>query len=228
LAKAVNQEHVEFLAKNLQKDQRLIYPNTNSGYGKGQGLAHCTEETPLVPISVYGITKCEAEKAVLDVGGTTFRLATVFGISPRMRLDLLVNDFVLRARRDKFLVLFEPHFKRNYIHVDDVVHAFTMMTYRSMGDEDHLVRGQAFNLGLSDANLSKMELAEIIKKYVPDLNIFVAEFAKDPDQRNYIVSNEKIEKLGFKPRFTLDNGVSELLQYYPVFDRIVNAGFTNL
>ncbi len=228
LAKAINQDHIQFLVKNLSKNQRILGPMTNSLYGKGQGTVHCNEESPVDPISVYSKTKYEAEKSVIDVGGTSLRLATLFGISSRFRSDLLVHDFVIRAKRDKFLVLFESHFVRNYIHIRDAASAFEMMINKSFGSEESSVRGQVFNLGLSDANLTKMELALKIKEHVPELNIFESEFAKDVDKRNYLVSNSKIEKLGFKAKFSLDDGIRELLQYYPVIEKICNKDFTNL
>jgi nucleoside-diphosphate-sugar epimerase len=214
LAQGVNCDHVKFITHEATKNQIIIYPNSNSGYGLGQGDVHCTEESPLDPISHYGRTKCAAEQSVLDQGGTSLRLATVFGASYRQRLDLLVNDFVYRAKSDGFLVLFEKHFKRNYIHVKDVVGAFMFMMNQSI--TGRTVYGQAYNVGLSSANLSKHELALKIKEWLPDLVILCEEFKKDKDKRNYIVSNEKIEKLGWKPRYTLDDGIHELIQAYPM------------
>lgn len=226
MASDVNEGHVEYLASTKSPNQIICYPNSNSGYGVGTDGV-CTEETPLKPISHYGRTKCAAEDAVLAAGGTSLRLATVFGISPRMRLDLLVNDFTYRACKDKFLVLYEAHFNRNYVHVKDVAEAFTFILnkYDSLADK---LKGQAFNLGLSSANLSKLQLAQKIQEYVPDLNIMCAEVGTDPDQRNYIVSNDKIESLGFRPRYTLDEGIKELIKYNKVFRRVDSAGFTNL
>lgn len=211
-ANAVNKDHVVRIAERCKStDKKVLYPNTNSGYGLGLGSLHCTEETPLTPISTYGKTKCAAEKSVLDCGGIAFRLATVFGVSPRMRLDLLVNDFTYKAVTDGYVVLFEKDFKRNYIHVHDVACAFCHMivNYKKY-------QGQAFNLGLSSANLSKWELCQKIKEQVPGFSIQVDEIRKDPDQRNYIVSNEKIEATGWQPEMTLEAGISELLNAYKV------------
>jgi nucleoside-diphosphate-sugar epimerase len=193
----------------------LIFPTTNSGYGIGEKGKFCTEETPLRPISIYGKLKCDAEKAILDSGhGLTFRLATAFGASPRMRMDLLVNDFVYRAVYDRFVVLFEAHFKRNFIHVRDVAKAFIhgMNNFEAM-------KGQAYNVGLSDANISKLELCEEIKKHVSDFYFVEAAVGEDPDKRDYIVSNEKIEKTGFKPDVSLSMGIGELVKAYQVLKR---------
>jgi nucleoside-diphosphate-sugar epimerase len=212
---SINFGAVDLLLQLRSSDQRLIYPNTNSGYGLGAGEAFCTEETPLNPISVYGQTKCQAEQAVLDAGNSiTFRLATVFGTSPRMRLDLLVNDFVYRAANDGFVVLFEAHFKRNYIHVRDVARAFMHAM-----DNFHSMQGEAYNIGLSDANLSKQELCERIQRFVPNFHFVEAALGEDPDKRNYIVSNAKIEATGFQPAHSLDAGIKELLKAYQVVKR---------
>lgn len=211
-AQSVNVGALNTLLDLRASDQIIIYPTTNSGYGIGQGDIACTEETPLRPISLYGRTKCEAEQRVLDSGNSiTLRLATVFGVSPRMRLDLLVNDFTYRAMSDGFVVLFQPHFKRNFIHVRDVCAAFCHCI-------DHFtsMRDQPYNLGLSDANLSKLELCEHIKRFVPHFYFMEAPLAEDPDQRNYIVSNDKIESTGFKARYSLDDGIRELLKAYQV------------
>lgn len=220
-ATSLNFESIKLINKLRSKDQLILYPNTNSGYGIGTDGQFCTEETPLNPISLYGKTKVDAEMLLLDSGNAlTFRLATVFGIAPRMRIDLLVNDFTWRAFNDKFVVLFEGHFKRNFIHVKDVAKAFIhgIENYDKMKDN-------AYNVGLSSANLSKIELCEIIKKYVPDFVVMQAEYAKDKDQRNYIVSNEKIEKTGYKPDIDLDLGIQELLKGYKM---LKNNNFTNL
>jgi nucleoside-diphosphate-sugar epimerase len=160
------------------------------------------------------VTKCEAEKAVLEGGGTSLRLATVFGLSPRMRVDLLVNDFVYRSLNDGFLALFEKHFKRNFIHVRDVCRAFIFMI--NQGDK---VKGNAFNVGLSSANLSKYELALKIKEYLPELVIFEDDFKQDPDKRNYIVSNAKLEGLGWKPEYSLDDGIKEIIKGFRMLYR---------
>jgi nucleoside-diphosphate-sugar epimerase len=212
---SINFGAVDLLLQLRSREQRVIYPNTNSGYGLGAGEAFCTEETPLKPISVYGQTKCQAEQAVLDAGNSiTFRLATVFGTSPRMRLDLLVNDFVYRAANDGFVVLFEAHFKRNYVHVRDVARAFM----HAMDNFDGM-QGEAYNIGLSDANLSKQELCERIQRFVPNFYFVEAAVGEDPDKRNYIVSNAKIEATGFQPTHSLDAGIKELLKAYQVVKR---------
>lgn len=214
-AASVNVGAVRTLLRLRSREQRVLFPNTNSGYGLGQGDQRCTEETPLQPISVYGRTKCEAEQAVLDAGNSiTFRLATVFGISPRMRLDLLVNDFTYRAVTDGFVVLFEAHFKRNYIHVRDVAHAFLHAI-----DHFEPMRERPYNVGLSEANLSKKELCERIQRHVPQFYITEAALREDPDKRNYIVSNERIEATGYAPRVSLDDGIRELIKGYKVIRR---------
>ena len=214
-ARATILEAIKTINSACNDQQKIIYPTTNSGYGIGQENIECTEETPLMPISLYGQLKVAAEKLILDRGNSvTLRLATVFGTSPRMRLDLLVNDFVYRAVTDKFIVLFEAHFKRNYIHIRDVVRAFLHV----MDNFESMV-GQPYNVGLSDANLSKFELCEEIKKQLPDFFFHCAEVGKDPDQRNYIVSNTKIEKTGFKPRHSLQEGISELIKAYQIIRR---------
>jgi nucleoside-diphosphate-sugar epimerase len=215
MACSLNVGAVELLLSLRNNDQKVIYPNTNSGYGLGLGASECTEESPLQPISLYGRTKCEAEQMVLDAGNSvTFRLATVFGVSPRMRLDLLVNDFTHRAVTDGFVVLFEAHFKRNYIHVRDVARAFMHAI-----DNFETMKGEPYNVGLSEANLSKLELCERIKQFVPKFYITEAHIGEDPDKRNYIVSNAKIEATGFKPAHALDAGIQELIKGYQVIRR---------
>ena len=195
---------------SLSPDTKVIFPNTNSGYGIGQEDIFCTEETPLKPISFYGRLKCEAEKTLIDrCDAVVFRLATVFGCSPRMRLDLLVNDMVYRAVNDGYILLYEAHYKRNYIHILDVAGAF--IHGMDHWDEMH---GQVYNAGLSNANLSKLELCQEIKKQVPEFTIYKDGKGKDPDQRNYIVSNEKLEKTGWKPTKTLPDGIAELIKAY--------------
>lgn len=222
-ATAVNRDHVVHIADRCRSsDKMILYPNTNSGYGLGLGTTYCTEETPLTPISTYGKTKCAAEESVLNCGGIAFRLATVFGVSPRMRLDLLVNDFTYKAVTDGYVVLFEKDFKRNYIHVHDVACAFCHMIVNY-----NKYRGQVFNLGLSSANLSKWELCHKIKEQVPGFSIQVDEIRKDPDQRNYIVSNEKLESTGWQPKVSLEDGISELLNAYKVIVPI-SKKFTNV
>ena len=214
-AQTILVDAVKLIVDLSSKEQRIIFPTTNSGYGIGEKGKFCTEETPLRPISIYGRLKCDAEKAVLDSGhGITLRLATAFGASPRMRLDLLVNDFVYRAVYDRFVILFEAHFKRNFIHTRDVAKAFIhgLNHFEKMKNE-------AYNVGLSDANLSKMELCEEIKKYVPDFYFVEAAVGEDPDKRDYIVSNEKIEKTGFKPDMSLSSGIAELVKTYQILKR---------
>lgn len=209
-ARSVNQEAVQALVARTSPDQRVVYPTTNSGYGIGQAGTFCTEETPLRPISLYGVTKVEAEKAVLDRGnGVSLRLATVFGMSPRMRIDLLVNDFTHRAVNDGALVVFEGHFKRNYIHIRDVAKGFLHAL-----DNHGAMKGQAYNLGLSSANLSKLELCEAIKRHVPRFTYLEAPIGEDPDKRNYIVSNAKLEATGWMPDWSLDAGIQELIRGY--------------
>lgn len=223
LTTETNEEAIKWLTKVTSKDQLIIYPTTNSGYGIGQDGIYCTEETPLKPISLYGHTKVNAEDALLNYGNAvTLRLATVFGISPRMRLDLLVNDFTYKAFKEKYIVLFESHFKRNYIHIRDVVKTMIF----AIQNRDKMI-GEPFNVGLSEANLSKMELCKKIQEYVPDFFITESEINQDPDKRNYIVSNEKLEALGWKPQHSLDSGIKELLKAYPIIENSNNL-FTNL
>jgi nucleoside-diphosphate-sugar epimerase len=194
----------------VSKTQLVVIPTTNSGYGIGESGKFCTEETPLRPISLYGITKVEAEKAVLDAGnGISLRLATVFGMAPRLRLDLLVNDFTYRAVTDRTVVLFEAHFKRNYIHIRDVAGAFVHAV-----EHFEAMRGQPYNVGLSSANLSKLELCQRIKQQVPQFLYLEAPVGEDPDKRDYIVSNDKIEQTGWRPQHTLDTGIGELVRGY--------------
>lgn len=214
-AKSIIVDAVKMILDLRSKNQIIIYPTTNSGYGIGQKGVFCTEETPLKPVSLYGKLKVEAEKSLLDSGNcVTLRLATAFGISPRMRLDLLVNDFTYRAVTDRFLVLFEAHAKRNYIHVRDVAKAFIHCL-----NNFERVKNEPYNVGLSDANLSKLELCEEIKKQVPDLYFTEAKIGEDPDKRDYIVSNEKIEKTGYKPDYSIQKGIAELIKGYQVIKR---------
>ena len=194
------------------KDQVIIFPTTNSGYGIGQEGIYCTEKTPLNPVSLYGRLKVGIENVLLDDGNCiSLRLATVFGISPRMRLDLLVNDFTYRAVTDRFIVLFESHFKRNYIHVWDVAKAFIHCL-----DNFSAMKGEPYNVGLSEANLSKLELCQEIQKQVPEFYLVEAEIGEDPDKRNYLVSNEKIEGTGFRPSISLQDGIAELIKGYQI------------
>jgi len=216
-ATTTNKDAIFMMMKYLDKDQVVIMPTTNSAYGTGD---FCTEESPLNPISRYAIDKVEVEKVLMDhSNATSLRLATVFGMSPRMRIDLLVNDMTYRAVYDGFVVLFESHFKRNYIHVRDVVYAFKMAIAQKT------MRGQIYNVGLSSANVSKRELCDIIKTYVPRFEIVEAEIGKDKDQRNYVVSNDKIELEGFIPHFSLNNGIQELLKG---FTMIKNTKYGNV
>jgi nucleoside-diphosphate-sugar epimerase len=213
--KQVNQESAEFLASKVSKDQIVIYATTNSGYGLGQHVGgkavYCTEETPLKPISLYGETKCAAEKALMQNGNaTSFRLATVMGVSRKMRMDLLVNDFTWRAWNDKFIVLFESHFLRNFVHIKDVTRAM------SLAIKTPSMQGQVYNVGNTSSNVNKMDLCLAIKKHVPDFFITTSEINKDPDQRNYIVSNDKLEALGWKPQFSLDDAIQEVLMACPI------------
>lgn len=210
LAKQVNFDAIVEVERMRSKDQLVIYPNTNSGYGTSTGEVYCTEETPLNPISVYGRTKCDAELALLDSENViTFRLATVFGASPRMRIDLLVNHFTYCAVIDGYLVVFEKDFKRNYVHIRDVADA---MIY-AMNNSTKMV-GKPYNLGLDDANLSKQELCEKITQYVPKFFVHYAEIGEDPDKRNYIVSNDRLRQAGFEAKRNLDDGIQELIKAY--------------
>lgn len=214
-AQTVIFDAVYMLLELRSREQRIIFPTTNSGYGIGQEDIYCTEETPLNPISLYGRLKAEIEELLLDDGNCiTFRLATAFGISPRMRLDLLVNDFTYRAVTDRFVVLFEAHFKRNYIHVRDVVRAFIHGL-----DNFDAMQGRAYNVGLDDANLSKLELCREIQKQVPDFYFVESEIGEDPDKRNYIVSNARMAGTGFVPEVSLREGIAELVKGYQIIRR---------
>ena len=214
LAKVINTTQISTLVKNISKDQKIIFPVTNSGYGVGKKDIYCDETSPLNPLSLYGRTKVDAEKKLLDNGNTVcFRLATVFGTSARMRMDLLVNDFVYRAHRDKFIVLFEANFKRNFIHIRDVSEAFIFAI-----NHYSELKGETYNLGLSNANLSKKELCQKIQKYQKKFIYFESNLDVDPDKRDYIVSNKKIEKKGWKSKFSLDFGINELLNFYKWFN----------
>ncbi len=213
-AQAILLDAILDMIKIKSKSQMVIFPTTNSGYGIGEKGKHCTEETPLRPISLYGRLKSDAEQAILADGGITWRLATAFGVAPRMRLDLLVNDFTYRAVYDRFVVLFEAHFNRNYIHVRDISKAFV----HGLNNFDKM-KGQTYNVGLSDANLTKLQLCQEIKKQVPDFYFVEATIGEDPDKRDYIVSNEKIEKTGYKPDVSLTAGITELIKAYQVIKR---------
>lgn len=217
-ARAINLDAIVMLLKNAAKSQKFISPTTNSGYGIGQAGVFCTEETPMNPVSLYGVLKVELEQALLAAGAVSLRLATVCGVSPRMRLDLLVNDFTYRAVTDRFVVLFEAHFKRNYIHVRDVARAFLHAL-----DHFDQMQGQPYNVGLSDANLSKMELCLEIQKQLPDFTIMEAPVGRDPDQRNYIVSNAKIEATGYRPQVSIQQAIAELIRGYQILRRNQHA-----
>ena len=220
-ANQVNKEANLWLINQLSKNQQLLFPTTNSGYGVGKPGEYCTEKSPLNPISQYGREKVEVEKHFMKFENViSFRLATVFGVSQRLRMDLLVNDFTYRAYRDGFLVLFEENFRRNYIHIRDVANAFLFGI-----DNFDLMKGNAFNVGLSSANLTKRQLAEKIKNHLPNLYIYSAEIGEDPDKRDYLVSNDKLEKVGWVPKVTLDMGIQELLK---AFRQLKSSGYTNI
>ena len=218
----VNYEQIRNIVEWVGKNQMVLMPNTNSQYGSS--LDMITEESPFNPLSLYAQTKCDAEKALLDSGnGIALRLATVFGMSHRMRMDLLVNDFVYKAITDGVLVLFESHFIRNFIHVRDIANTFLFMI-----ENYEKCNNNAFNVGLTSANLNKKQLADVIKTFVPDLVIIENEFKKDFDQRNYLVSNEKLESQGWLPIFTLEDGIQELIKGYKLIRKFKDKDFTNL
>jgi nucleoside-diphosphate-sugar epimerase len=216
-AETVNREAIRLICKLASPQQQVLMPVTNSGYGIGEKGKECTEESPLKPISLYGTTKVEAEQAILDrENSISFRLATVFGVSPRMRIDLLVNDFVYRAVNDRAVVLFEGHFKRNYVHVRDVARVFLhgMENFENM-------KGKPYNVGLDDANLSKIELCAKIKEHIPSFVYLEAPIGEDPDKRDYIVSNARLAATGFKPEWSLDRGIKELIKAYTIMKNSV-------
>ncbi len=220
-AQTTNEDAVRMICSLASKEQRIIIPVTNSGYGIAEKDKFCTEEMPLKPISLYGVTKMNAEKAVLDRGNSiSFRLATVFGMSPRMRLDLLVNDFVHRAVTDRAVVVFEGHFKRNYIHIRNVVRAFlhAIQNFESM-------QGRPYNVGLEEANLSKLELCEVIRKHIPSFVFLQAPIGEDPDKRDYIVSNQRILATGYTTEWGLDRGIEELMKGYTI---LRNSVYSNV
>ncbi len=220
-ATTINHDAISLMLRLLSKEQIVLMPTTNSAYGTGDENNYCNEDSPLRPISQYAIDKVEVEKELMEhANAISFRLATVFGMSPRMRIDLLVNDFTYRAVNDGCVVLFESHFKRNYIHVRDVSRVFQHAL-----NNFEIMKGEIFNVGLSDANVSKKELCEHIQKQLPKFLFIEEAVGKDPDQRNYIVSNEKIEATGFKPKFSLDHGVSELIKGYTM---IKNTRYGNV
>ena len=220
-ATTINHDSIDMMLKMISKDQLILMPTTNSAYGSGDKNNFCTEESPLNPISKYAIDKVEVEKKLMQhPNAISFRLATVFGMSPRMRIDLLVNDFTYRAVYDGFVVLFESHFKRNYVHVKDVSRVFQ----HALLNQDKM-KGQIYNVGLSEANVSKWELCERIQKHIPNFTFLEAPLGKDPDQRNYIVSNEKLESTGYKTSFSLDHGIEELIKG---FTMIKNTKYGNV
>ena len=220
-ARTTNLDAIKLLLQMRGTEQRVIYPCTNSGYGISEEDDPCTEDSPLMPVSLYGETKVEAEKAVLDADNSiTFRLATVFGTSPRMRLDLLVNDFVYRAVYDRAVVVFEGNFRRNYVHIRDVVGAII----HSIENFD-IMKGRAFNCGLSSANLTKLQLCETIKRHIPGFVYIEAAVGEDPDKRDYIVSNARLEATGLNSRYSLDDGIKELIKAYSI---IKNDTYSNI
>ena len=207
-AKEVNLNAQLELLKSISKNQIVVMPMTNSGYGIGEKDSYCDENTPLRPISLYGKHKVEVEEVLLGrENSISLRLATVFGMSPRMRLDLLVNDFVNRACNDKAIIIFEGGFRRNFVHIRDVVEAFNFSI-----DNFEKMKGEAYNIGLSDANLTKLDLCKKIKEHIKDFFYYEAPIGEDPDKRDYIVSNKKIENLGFAARNSLDDGIEELIK----------------
>jgi nucleoside-diphosphate-sugar epimerase len=211
-ASEINYEINQWIADNKRMEQKVIYPCTNSGYGTNKDGV-CTEESPLNPISLYGITKVAAEKAYKKVENhVTFRLATVFGPSSRMRTDLLVNNFVLKTLRDKVLVLYECEFMRNYVHIHDVCRAFMFVI-----DNWETCKNQTYNIGNDLLNMNKLQLAEKIKEHLP-LEIIKAEFTTDPDVRDYEVSSEKIYNKGFNCKFDLDDGIIQLILVYSMLE----------
>jgi len=220
-ARTVNLEAIRLLLELRSPSQVILFPNTNSGYGVGEKEKLCTEESPLRPLTLYGQLKVEAEQAILDAGNAiTFRLATVFGTSPRMRIDLLVNDFVYRAVNDRAVVVFEGHFKRNYLHVRDTARGFIhgINNFETMKD-------RPYNMGLNNANLSKLELCARIREHIPGFVYLEAPIGQDPDKRDYIVSNDRILKAGFEPVFSLDDGIRELIKGYTI---ITNSRYSNI
>ena len=224
LAREINFQQIVNIVKFTNgKGKKILYPNTNSGYGLSTGQSECTEESPLTPISVYGTTKCEAENFLrTSTDAIIFRLATVFGVSSRIRTDLLVNDFTYKAITDKYIVVFEKTFKRNFIHIEDVANAFMFM----LNNYD-TYKGEVFNVGLSDANLSKQELLEKIQSHVKDFAVVYDDYYEDPDKRNYIVSNQKIEATGWKPEWDLDRGIKQLIMAYQMIVPKMGAEFRN-
>jgi nucleoside-diphosphate-sugar epimerase len=220
-AKTTNLGAIELLLELRTPSQGIIFPCTNSGYGIGAGEEFCTEESPLNPLSLYGQTKVKAEKAVLESGNSlSFRFATLFGASPRMRTDLLVNDFVYRAVYDRSLVVFEGHFKRNFLHVRDAVSAFVF----ALENFDKM-KGRPYNCGLSSANLSKLQLCEKIKEHIPSFVYLEAPIGTDPDKRDYVVSNARLESMGWQAEHSLDDGIEELIKAFSI---VKNNKYSNI
>jgi len=224
LSKEINLNQIVNIVKFTSgKNKKILYPNTNSGYGIGKENLSYDEESPLDPISIYGVTKCEAESFLKNnTDAIIFRLATVFGVSPRMRTDLLVNDFVYKAITDKYIVVFEKEFKRNFIHIQDVANTFCFMI-----ENWNKYKGEVFNVGLSDANLNKQELLEKIQTHVKNFAVVYDDYYQDPDKRNYIVLNDKIESTGWKPMYDLDMGIKELIMAYQMIVPKMGAEFRN-
>lgn len=222
LATQINYDHVKFVCDIVKEtDKKVVYPNTNSGYGVGdRGI--CTEESPLNPISHYGVTKVNAEREVLSIGGISLRLATVFGTSPRMRMDLLVNEFVYKALTDKYITLFERNFVRNYIHIRDVA-----IVFEKMIQEYNTHNGEVFNVGLSEANLTKQQLCEKIKEHIPSFTIQHNDNYEDPDKRDYVVSNSKLESCDWSPQYSLDDGIDELIKTYTILIKNLSSNYRN-
>jgi nucleoside-diphosphate-sugar epimerase len=211
----INFKSVDFIVRSLSKNQKIIYMNSNSGYGVGEKNKFCNEESVLKPISLYGKTKVDAENSVMQFSNSvSFRLATVFGFSYRMRTDLLVNFFVHNAVKHKIINVFEPKFRRNFIHVRDVAKGIIFAI-----DNFYKIRSNVYNLGLSNANITKIDLAKKVRHYIKDTKICIINNSKDPDKRDYFVSNKKIEQKGFKPNFTLENGIKELSEIFKISNK---------
>jgi nucleoside-diphosphate-sugar epimerase len=209
LATDVNYKHIVDIVETLSPNQKILFPNTNSGYGSRID-GEVSEKNKLTPISHYGVTKCDAENYIKSYSnGIIFRLATVFGVSSRMRLDLLVNEFVYKLLTDKYITLFEHEFIRNFIHIQDVSSVFEFMI-----DNYETYKNEIFNVGLSDTNINKQQLVERIQKQIPDTSVTHSDYFVDPDKRNYSVSNSKIESTGWKPKYSLDCGIEELIEAY--------------
>jgi nucleoside-diphosphate-sugar epimerase len=224
LAEEINYNQISNIVRfTRDKGKKILYPNTNSGYGIGVGQTECTEESPLNPISIYGKTKCHAEDLLKSsTDAIIFRLATVFGVSPRMRTDLLVNDFTYKAITDKYIVVFEKNFKRNFIHIQDVANVFLFML-----ENYEKYKGEIYNVGLTTANLSKQELLEKIQNHVKNFAVSYNDYYEDPDKRDYIVSNAKIESTGWSPEWDIDRGIKELIMGYQMIVPKMGAEFRN-